>query len=174
MSRSWNPDPVCPSVEVLKPRSRLSVYWGTETQIPNCKSKITAQKPAWLLFSGFSWNLAIMWGFFEITRTDNDSLILIFFFKYPELVILWLWVLIYYINCVGLFVYDVTILFFSFYGRTGLYIFYGRTSLYIFQMALPRVNIRVFFFFFLRPFPAGSLCRQVCSSIPIFDSTNYT
>ncbi len=41
-------------VEVLKPRSRLFVCRGPETQIPNCKSKITAQKPAWLLFSWFS------------------------------------------------------------------------------------------------------------------------
>ncbi len=52
--------------------------------------------------------------------------------------------------------------------------FYGRTGLCIFQMALPRVNTRVFFFFFLHPFPAGSLCKQVCSSIPIFDSANHT
>jgi len=42
--RSWNLDPVCPSVKVLKPRSRLSVCRGPETQIPKCKSKITAQK----------------------------------------------------------------------------------------------------------------------------------
>jgi hypothetical protein len=33
LSRSWNPDLVCPSVEVLKPRSRLSVCRGPETQI---------------------------------------------------------------------------------------------------------------------------------------------
>jgi len=79
LSRSWNPDPVCSSVEVLKPRSRLSVCWGLETQIPNCKSKITAWKPAWLLFSGFSWNPAVLWSFFEITRTNNGSLILNFF-----------------------------------------------------------------------------------------------
>ncbi len=32
-------------------RSRMSVCRGPETQILNCKSKITAQKPAWLLFS---------------------------------------------------------------------------------------------------------------------------
>jgi len=66
-------------VEVLKLRSCLSVCRGPETQIPNCKSKITAQKPAWLLFSGFSWNPAVLWGFFEITRTGNGYLILIFF-----------------------------------------------------------------------------------------------
>jgi hypothetical protein len=41
-------------VEVLKLRSHLSVCRGPETQIFNCKSKITARKPAWLLFSGFS------------------------------------------------------------------------------------------------------------------------
>ncbi len=34
---------------------------------------------------------------------------------------------------------------FAFYGRTGLCIFYGRTGLCIFQMALPRVNTKVFF-----------------------------
>jgi hypothetical protein len=67
------------SVEVLKPRSRLFVYRGPETQIPNCKSKIIAQKPTWLLFSGFSWNLTVMWSFFEITKTGNGSLILNFF-----------------------------------------------------------------------------------------------
>jgi hypothetical protein len=42
------------SVEVLKSRSRLFVCQGPETQISNCKSKITAQKLAWLLFSRFS------------------------------------------------------------------------------------------------------------------------
>ncbi len=36
---------------------------------------------------------------------------------------------------------------------------------------LPRVNTGVFFFY---PFLASSLCRQVCSSIHIFDSANYT
>ncbi len=66
-------------VEVLKPRSRLSVCRGLETQIPNCKSRITAQKPAWLLFSEFSWNLTILWGFFEITRISNGFFILNFF-----------------------------------------------------------------------------------------------
>jgi hypothetical protein len=76
LSRSWNPNLVCPSIEVLKPRSRLSVYRGPETQIPNYQSKITAQKPTWLFFSGFSWNPAVLWGFFEITRTDSSSLIL--------------------------------------------------------------------------------------------------
>jgi hypothetical protein len=45
---------VCLSIEVRKPRSRMSVCRGPETQIPNCKSKITAQKLAWLLFSKFS------------------------------------------------------------------------------------------------------------------------
>ncbi len=33
LSRSWNPDPVCPSVEVLKPRSQIECR-GLETQIP--------------------------------------------------------------------------------------------------------------------------------------------
>jgi hypothetical protein len=95
LSRSWNPDLVCPSVEVLKPRSvrlsievlkrrsHLSICRGLETHIPNCKSKITAQKPAWLLFSGFSWNPTVLWGFFEITRTGSGFLILNFF-QIPE------------------------------------------------------------------------------------------
>jgi len=79
LSRSWNPDLICPSIEVLKFRSRLSVCRSPETSIPNCKSKITTQKPAWLFFSGFSWNSVVLWGFFEITRTGNGSLILNFF-----------------------------------------------------------------------------------------------
>ncbi len=90
LSRSWNPDPVCPSVEVLKPRSRLSVCRGPETHIPNCKSKIIAQKPAWLLFFGFSWNSAVLWGFFLNNQNRQRFFDSKFFFKYPELVILWL------------------------------------------------------------------------------------
>jgi hypothetical protein len=79
LSRSWNSDPVCPSVEVLKLRSRLSVCRGLEIEIPNSKSKITAQKPAWFLFSDFLWKPVVLWGFFEITRTGSGSLILNFF-----------------------------------------------------------------------------------------------
>ncbi len=38
------------------------------------------------------------------------------------------------------------------------FVMYGKTGLCIFQMALPRVNTMVFFFFFFsRPFPAGCL-----------------
>jgi hypothetical protein len=37
-SRSWNQNPVYPSVEVLKPRSRLSIYRCPETQISVCPS----------------------------------------------------------------------------------------------------------------------------------------
>ncbi len=33
LSRSWNSDPICPYIEVLKPISQLSVCWGLETQI---------------------------------------------------------------------------------------------------------------------------------------------
>ncbi len=37
LSRSWNPDPVCSSVEVLKPRSHLFVCRGPKTQIPSVR-----------------------------------------------------------------------------------------------------------------------------------------
>jgi hypothetical protein len=44
LSRSWNSYSsvrlfVCPSIEVLKPRSRLFIYWGLETHIPNWVSR---------------------------------------------------------------------------------------------------------------------------------------
>jgi hypothetical protein len=53
-AKQWTISSISLFIEVLKPRFRLFVCQGPEIQISNCKSKITAQKPTWLLFSGFS------------------------------------------------------------------------------------------------------------------------
>jgi hypothetical protein len=89
LSRSWNPDPICPSVEVLKPRSRscpsICLSGGFCSSIRGFLSVCPFVHPNKYPLQTV-WNPAVLWSFFTHPNWGLSLILLIF--KYPELMVL--------------------------------------------------------------------------------------